>query len=166
MDHKLLHEMINVFNSLKKNLKGTWTGEGFSKYPTIIDTPYTEEWTFLPDEFKNCIHYNQKTWYKNTSEQNEQTVFWDTGFILLKDNEILLVSSQAGGRQETYLLIEHSQNTYRFKSQLFGNDPKMVKSERILRINGDQLSYELNMETIENGTFENHLKGDLIRKVQ
>ncbi len=90
------------FDEIKLLLKGEWKGEGFSKFPTIEDTNYTEVWRFTPDEDKDSIHYNQKTWYKNDTEKNGKTVFWDTGFILQKEDEILLVSAQVGGRTETY----------------------------------------------------------------
>jgi hypothetical protein len=41
--------MEKEFNQLKLRLKGTWTGEGFAKFPTIEDTGYREEWTFKPE---------------------------------------------------------------------------------------------------------------------
>ncbi len=148
---------------MKKALAGEWHGEGFSKYPTIDSTSYDEIWIFKPDDYKPCIHFDQKTWYKNDTDQNGQTVFWDTGFILLKENEILLISSQAGGRQETYRLTNHAALTYTFESISFANDPRMVKSQRILTISTQTLSYELNMETRENRKFENHLRAELKR---
>jgi len=150
-----------VIELLKELLNGTWNGEGFSKYPTITPTAYRETWIFLPDKFKPCIHYDQKTWYENDTDQNGETVFWDTGFILLKEDEILLVSSQAGGRQETYVLSNYTENTFTFESQSFANDPRMVRSQRILKISTESLEYELNMEIHENGKFENHLQARL-----
>ena len=155
--------MEKIFELLKQKLNGTWKGEGYAHYPTIVDTGYTEEWIFESDKFKPTIHYHQKTWYKNDSPQNGQTVFWDAGFILLKDDTILWVSSQAGGRQETCQLTD-AESSYVFQSLSFANDPRMVRSERILTVAGSSLTYELNMETRENGKFENHLRAQLTRE--
>ncbi|MEQ9427010.1 MAG: FABP family protein [Cyclobacteriaceae bacterium] len=156
-------KLVELIDRLKSQLIGTWKGRGFSKYPTITDTAYSETWVFTADEFKPCIHYNQKTWYENETDQNGHTVFWDTGFILLKDADILLISSQAGGRQETYKLTSWDNNIYTFESIAFGNDPRMIRSQRTLTISDNSLSYELNMETLQNRSFENHLKAELKR---
>src|ERR1051326_577235 len=104
--------MKPIINQLKTLVAGKWIGEGFSKFPTIDDTAYTEETEFKPDEFKDSIFFVQKTWYKNDTEKNGQTVFWDTGFILLKEDHILLHSVQVGGRVEQYRLTSHNDNTF------------------------------------------------------
>jgi hypothetical protein len=57
--------MEQAFEFLKNTLPGTWRGEGFSKFPTIEPTGYTEEITFTADADKQVIHYTQKAWYKN-----------------------------------------------------------------------------------------------------
>ena len=106
----------------------------------------------------------QKTWYKNETLNNGKTVFWDTGFILLKDELVLLVSAQGGGRVETYELTAQDNGRFEFNARLISNDSKMRRSQRILQISQVQLDYALNMSTNEASVFQNHLKASL-RKV-
>jgi nitrobindin-like protein len=153
------------FAEIKMLLKGSWIGEGFAKFPTIEDTGYTEVLTFTPDEDKDAIHFNQKTWYKNDTEKNGKTVFWDTGFIFLKEGKILLVSAQVGGRVESFESEDYSPGKLIFNSIKIDNDPKTIRSQRVLNINNDELHYELNMSTHGATDFQNHLSASL-KKVQ
>jgi THAP4-like, heme-binding beta-barrel domain len=155
-------EQIPFFD-IKKLLKGSWIGEGFAKFPTISDTGYTELLTFTPDDDKDSIHFNQKTWYKNDTEKNGKTVFWDTGFIFLKEGKILLVSAQVGGRVETFQAEEYSPGKLIFESIKIDNDPKTIRSQRILKVSKDELNYELNMSTHQATDFQNHLSASLKR---
>ena len=161
---KLKYKMKDQFNQLKSMLKGTWNGEGFSTFPTIEDTAYTEVCSFSPDDDKNTIRYEQKTWYKNQTPNNGKTVFWDTGFILLKEPDILLVSAQSGGRVETYRLTEYKDQKLVFDSIDIHNDDKTIRSQRVFYISGNLFKYELNMATKQASVFQNHLKASL-RKV-
>jgi len=153
--------MKDEFKLLQTLLPGVWKGEGFAQFPTIQPTAYTESWKFEADADKNAIHFVQKTWYKNQSENNGKTVFWDTGFILLKEEGVLLVSAQAGGRAETYELAAHENDQFIFNAKLISNDPKTIRSQRILRFQDNHLIYELNMNTKEAADFQNHLKAVL-----
>jgi hypothetical protein len=153
--------MKEIFERLKDNLKGKWRGEGFAKYPTIQSTFYTEVLEFEPDEFKDAIYFNQKSKYKNNTEKNGQTVFWDAGFIVLKEERILLSSAQIGGRTETYELEHFTYEELVFNTINIQNDPKTIKAQRIFRIKDHVLEYELNMSTHQNERFENHLKAKL-----
>lgn len=155
--------MITVINQLKTLLAGNWSGEGFSKFPTIEDTAYTEETEFKPDEFKDSIFFVQKTWYKNDTEKNGHTVFWDTGFILLRNDDILLHSTQVGGRIEQYKLTSYKDNTFTFDSVAILVDPKAMRSQRVFTITPYTIHYELNMATHHAPEFQNHLKANLIR---
>jgi len=157
--------MKTVIDQLKKTLAGKWTGEGFAKFPTIDDTAYTEETEFKPDEYKDSIFFVQKTWYKNDTDKNGHTVFWDTGFILLREDQILLHSVQVGGRIEEYRLVSHSNNAFTFDSTAILVDPKATRSQRIITITDNAIHYELNMATHHAPEFQNHLKADLKRTV-
>src|ERR1700744_4064093 len=137
--------MKNIIDQLKQLLAGKWTGEGFAKFPTIDDTAYTEKTTFTPDEYKDSILFVQKTWYKNDTEKNGHTVFWDTGFILLRDDQILLHSVQVGGRIEEYRLSEHTDNRFTFDSSTILVDPKAMRSQRIFTVGENTIHYELKM---------------------
>jgi hypothetical protein len=153
--------MTKQFNALKEILPGEWKGEGFAKFPTIASTAYTESLIFKQDENKDAIHYVQKTWYKNDTENNGKTVFWDTGFLLLKEDKVLFVSAQSGGRLETYELISDRDQQFVFNSMIISNDPKTIRSQRILHLAGSELTYELNMNTHQASEFQNHLKATL-----
>lgn len=154
--------MKEVFVNMKNLLAGKWIGEGFAKFPTIDDTAYTEQLECTPDEYKDAIFFRQKTWYKNHTEKNGHTVFWDTGFFILKDDKIVLHSVQVGGRIECYQLSNRDGNTFTFDSLSITEDPKTIRSQRIFTIGADHLHYELKMATHAAG-FQNHLQADLRR---
>ncbi|HZX58179.1 MAG TPA: heme-binding beta-barrel domain-containing protein, partial [Mucilaginibacter sp.] len=142
---------------MKSLFAGKWAGEGFAKFPTIDNTAYTEQLELVPDEYKDAIFYRQKTWYKNDTQYNGHTVFWDAGFIFLKEDKILLNSVQVGGRIETYELMQYTENTFTFNSLSILNDPKSIRSQRILTVDAENFHYEMNMAT-HAADFQNHLK--------
>ena len=152
-----------MIGRLKELLAGHWAGEGFAKFPTIDDTAYTEQTEFRPDEYKDSIFFAQKSWYKNDTPKNGHTVFWDTGFILLRDDQILLHSAQVGGRIEQYRLTENTGDRFVFDSSSILVDPKAMRSQRIFVISGDVIQYELNMATHQAPEFQNHLNACLRR---
>lgn len=154
--------MKETMSALKALLAGKWKGEGFAKFPTIDDTAYTEELEMIPDEYKDAIFFRQKSWYSNETDKNGHTVFWDTGFFILKEDKIVLHSVQVGGRIEMYELKLFSGSSFTFDSTSIENDPKSVRSQRIITVTGDQLHYELNM-ALHGTEFQNHLKADLVR---
>ncbi|SEM60964.1 protein of unknown function [Chitinophaga rupis] len=154
--------MKDILLKMKSLFAGKWAGEGFAKFPTIDDTAYTEQLEFIPDEYKDAIFFRQKTWYKNNTEKNGHTVFWDTGFIILKEDKILLHSVQVGGRMETYELMQTENETFTFNSAAILNDPRSIRSQRIFTVNGDHFHYELNMAS-HAADFQNHLLADLER---
>jgi len=152
--------MKEILQQLKQLLAGKWQGEGFAKYPTIDNTVYTEQFECMPDADKDAIFFNQKTWYKNGTEKNGQTVFWDTGFIILKDDTIVLHSVQVGCRIEVYTLTEASHQTFTFNSTRVLNDGKTIQSQRVFTIDENSLHYTLNMAT-HAAAFQNHLSASL-----
>ncbi len=157
--------MKKIFESLKKLLPGNWEGEGFAKFPTIQATVYKESWKFQADPDKDTIHFTQHTWYRNDTADNAKTVFWDTGFVLLKDEKIMLVSAQYAGRTETYELAEHDKGRFVFNSKYIDNDTKTIRSQRVITVDEKNLSYELNMSTKQAETFQNHLQAQLKKKI-
>lgn len=152
-----MKEMISKMKSL---FAGKWIGEGFAKFPTIDDTAYMEELEFIPDEYKDAIFFRQKTWYKNNTEKNGHTVFWDAGFIILKENKIVLHSVQVGGRIEMYAMVYATDQSFTFNSDSISNDPKTIQSQRIFTVTENNFHYELNMATNE-AIFQNHLSANL-----
>jgi len=160
--------MTQLFSLIKTLLPGEWSGEGFARFPTIESTRYTEQWVFTADPDKDAIHFSQRTTYRNDRENNGHTVFWDTGFILLnKEEKILLVSAQIGGRVETYALQSPpAAEKLVFDSVNIENDPKTIRSQRVIHLlREDTLEYELNMATHQATEFQNHLAATL-KKVE
>jgi hypothetical protein len=153
--------MKEIFLQMRSLFAGKWEGEGFAKFPTIDNAHYTEQLEFKPDEFKDSIFFQQKTWYKNDTPENGHTVFWDTGFIILRDEKIVLHSVQVGGRIETYEFVKATPGTFTFNSTAILVDPKTTRSQRIFAIDGDILHYELNMATHAVPDFQNHLSAGL-----
>jgi len=147
---------------MKKLFAGKWAGEGFATFPTIDNTAYTEQLEFIPDEYKEALFFTQKTWYKNNTIKNRHTVFWDTGFILLKEDVIVLHSTQVGGRIEMYTLAETGDDTFTFNSTAILNDPKATRSQRIFKVTNNNLVYQLNMAT-HAADFQHHLSATLKR---
>ena len=88
------YNMQNVLAEMKRLFAGKWTGEGFAKFPTIDDTAYTEQLEFVSDEYKDAIFFNQKTWYKNDTEKNGHTVFWDA--VNVGGNNYRLINEHNG----------------------------------------------------------------------
>lgn len=154
--------MKDILLKMKSLFAGKWAGEGFAKFPTIDDTAYTEQLEFIPDEYKDAIFFRQKTWYKNNTEKNGHTVFWDTGFIIFKEDKILLHSVQVGGRMETYELVRAENETFTFNSVAILNDPRSIRSQRVFTVNANRFHYKLNMAT-HAADFQNHLLADLER---
>ncbi|MGN6211035.1 heme-binding beta-barrel domain-containing protein [Parafilimonas sp.] len=156
--------MKEKFLMLKQSLRGKWQGEGYAKFPTITNTAYAEQLEFIPDDDKEAIFFNQKTWYKNETADNSHTVFWDTGFIILKNNMVSLHSAQIGGRMETLTLTASAAGKFIFDNTGILNDIKTIQAQRIFSIEENVLHYQLNMATQEAG-FQNHLTATL-RKIQ
>jgi hypothetical protein len=156
------YNMQNLLAEMKRLFAGKWAGQGFAKFPTIDDTFYTERLEFVPDEYKDAIFFNQKTWYKNDSEKNGHTVFWDTGFIFLQEERIHLHSAQVGGRMEIYDLIDFDSNVFTFNSSTTSNDPGLIRSQRVFTVDDRNLNYKLNMAT-QAADFQNHLSAQLTK---
>ena len=154
------YDMQNVLVEMKRLFAGKWTGEGFAKFPTIDATAYTEQLEFAPDEYKEAIFFNQKTWYKNHTEKNGHTVFWDAGFIFLKENKVHLHSVQVGGRMEVYDLVGFDGNVFTFNSSAASNDSRLIRSQRVFTVDDRNLNYKLNMAT-QVADFQNHLSAHL-----
>ncbi len=150
---------------MKSLFAGRWAGEGFAKFPTINNTAYTEELEFIPDEHKDAIFFRQKTWYKNNTEKNGHTVFWDTGFIILKEDKIFLFSIQVGGRMEKYEMVYAVDQSFTFNSDFISNDHRAIQSQRVFTVTGNNFHYELNMATNE-AVFQNHLSANLKKIIQ
>jgi len=159
-----MSKLINQIETTKLHfLLGKWKGSGFGKFPTIESFEYDEELFFEHDGLNDLIHYQQRTWMKG----NKEPLHWESGFINPvenKNNYFEISNSQDGGRVEVLkgkYKLNHDVHTLHFKSKLVENDPRMVKSERIFKIEGDKLEYLMKMTTKNITQHQQHLKAEL-----
>jgi len=148
-----------------KFLLGKWEGTGEAMYPSITQAGYFETLVFEYDVDKNIILYKQSTKYSG-GEKDGTTLHKESGFILeSRTGGIDLSNSQGNGRVEVLKLSEYTEenNAIRivFSSKCFGNDERMIETERIYEVKGEVLSYEMKMSTTRNYGMRTHLKAEL-----
>ena len=148
-----------------KKLIGTWQGEGVASYPTIDTTRYREILTFREFEGKSIIQVEQKTW-RIHDDASESLLHWEAGFIRELDNGYEWINAQSNGRTEVLkgtVQIIGDKLELNFGSEGFMNDPRMMKSGRILTMNDDYLNYKLSMSTQMTAEYQMHLEATLTR---
>lgn len=151
-----------------KNLKfllGKWEGTGEAMYPSITHANYIETLVFEYDAGKNIILYTQSTKYLG-GEKDGTTLHKESGFILeSRTGGIDLSNSQGNGRVEVLKLSGYTEENDSiravFSSNCFGNDERMVETERVYEKRGQVLTYEMKMSTTRNYGMRTHLKAEL-----
>ena len=151
-----------------KFLTGKWRGFGMAVYPNIIPVSYSELLTCDYDKHKDLLSYSQFTQYTDP-ERNGRTLHMESGFIRKSDSGVVeLSNSQNNGRVEVMMLDDTdllAENIHLvFRSKLFGNDPRMIISQREFIYSDNKLSYEMKMSTMKNTELTTHLKCELIRE--
>jgi hypothetical protein len=151
-------------------LLGKWRGFGMAVYPDIIPVSYSEMLTFEYDPHKDLIHFSQFTKYTD-QDKNGKTLHMESGFIRKTDlGDIELSNAQNNGRVEVMVLDDsdlHSESIgLIFRSKLFGNDPRMIISQREYTYSNSKLTYEMKMATMRNTELTTHLTGELIREAK
>lgn len=149
-------------------LFGKWIGFGMAVYPDIIPVSYSEVLTCEYDPHRDLIHYSQITRYTDPVK-NGATLHMESGFIRKSDSGILeLSNSQNNGRVEVMILDDIDLVAEKihlvFRSKLFGNDPRMIITQREFFYSGNKLSYEMKMSTMRNTELTTHLTAELIRE--
>ena len=151
-----------------KFLTGKWRGFDMAVYPNIIPVSYSELLTCDYDKHKDLLSYSQFTQYTDP-ERNGRTLHMESGFIRKSDSGVVeLSNSQNNGRVEVMMLDDTdllAENIHLvFRSKLFGNDPRMIISQREFIYSDNKLSYEMKMSTMKNTELTTHLKCELIRE--
>jgi len=149
-------------------LCGKWRGFGLAGYTDIIPVSYSEILTFEYDTYKDLIHYTQFT-KRTDSFKNGATLHMESGFIRKSDSgAIELSNAQNNGRVEVMILDDSELSgdikNLIFRSKLFGNDPRMIISQRVFTYTDNKLSYEMKMATMKNTNLSTHLTCELIRE--
>ena len=155
-------------SSILDVLRGTWTGTGHAEYPTIDSAEYCEELTFTSDGKHPILHFEQRTW-KVVQGANADPLFWESGFLVgKKDGTFEMASSQQSGRMEllhgTARPGKDGEVILELDSKAIVNDERMKKTQRIILIKQDTLSYVLNMSTTAVPDLKLHASANLTRK--
>lgn len=148
-------------------LAGKWHGFGLAVYPDIIPVSYSEELNCEYESGKDLLYYSQLTKYSDP-EKNGKTLHMESGFIRKSDEGIIeLSNAQNNGRVEVLMLDDCDLSAERihllFRSKLFGNDPRMIVTERHYTYSAGKITYEMKMATMKNTNLLTHLTGEIIR---
>ena len=144
-------------------LIGTWIGTGTAVYPGRETATYDERWTIRADELNTLLQYEQITRVAG------KLLSWELGFIRPQvDNTLDLINSQNNGRVE---VLKGSVKTTAdglqivLSSSVFGNDPRMLQSQRDIHLQADELHYGMWIATQSNPEIFQHLDARLTRRL-
>lgn len=147
-------------------LQGVWEGQGKGQFPTIDSFEYKEHLEFEVDLSYPLIHYQQRTILIPTNEHSH----WESGFIRVLDNgRIEISNSQDSGRVEVLqgtMNVEPEENfEIEFSSIALANDPRLIQTKRILKLNKNKLIYNNYMitNTTDKPALLHHLSAKLER---
>ncbi len=146
-------------------LVGTWRGGGFGTYPTIADFAYTDEITFT-DIGKPFLHFVQRTWM-NGEPRHTETGYWRMPNPDAVEVVIALPTGQAERGSGTCRTDEDGAIVIETDSSV-QNTPTAKRVDRIvrrLRVESDQMHYEVLMEAVGQG-LALHLSSDVRRQPQ
>ena len=150
-------------------LIGKWKGKGTANFPTIERTEYIEEleFKFIGDD--ESIFFEQRTWVLMNGEKGNP-LHWESGYIIAyPDDTFELFNAQNSKRVEVMnsniISIEDQKLYISFESKYFGNDERMVRTERRYFVNGNSLKYEMHMATQKTPEFQHHLGAELERSL-
>ena len=141
---------------------GRWQGSGRGKYPTIDSFEYREDLRFEMHNEYPIIFYEQKTVLRDGTASH-----WETGFVRpVEGGAVELSNVQDSGRVEVLRGdVPTSDFVLSLESIHHGHDPRVLQTERVFRLDGDVLRYEVKMAT--NTTHEPllqvHLSAELRR---
>ncbi|MCA8954355.1 MAG: FABP family protein [Planctomycetes bacterium] len=138
---------MTVFELLSP-LEGRWVGRGRGQYPTIEPFEFTEETTFLFAPEYPMVRYEQRTWL----EPGREASHWELGVWRPVDGgELEISNAQDSGRVEVLrgsLAVGGGDVlTLTLVSKCFGNDPRLVRTERIITVRPGELHYVAFMAT-------------------
>nr|WP_243435941.1 FABP family protein [Acanthopleuribacter pedis] len=148
-------------------LIGRWHGRGSGHFPTIDDFAYDEELVFEANDHEPLLHYVQKTWRLEGGVRVEP-LHWESGFVIPQENGTIEISNaQNGGRVEVLAgPLKPTPNGFELDlaSVVLTHDPRLHASHRLLRVAGNQLSYDVSMETTRVSPIHHHLRAELKRQ--
>jgi len=146
-------------------LEGIWKGCGTAHFPTIETTEYLEELEFKFTGDDETMKYDQRTWC-NVNNEKRKPLHFESGFIIAgADDTFELLNAQNSNRVEVMkcvrLKIGNSKTELTFESKYFGNDDRMVKTQREYIVNGNSMTFRMSMSTGNTPEFQNHLSSTM-----
>jgi hypothetical protein len=153
---------------LAEQLSGNWTGNGTVQFPTIDTFSYRESLSFVWDEERLLLFYQQLTRLLPRDEPSHA----ESGYLLIGPEGIVQwINVQASGRCEVLDCNDGLQDLGNneieiiFQSSAIINDPRMISSRRRLcfDIDGTYLKYQQDMRTTAHDVLSNHLVAELTR---
>ena len=138
---------MTAFDLLAR-LSGKWVGRGRGQYPTIDAFEYAEETSFLVAPEYPMVRHEQRAWLLPGRESSH----WELGFWrAVSDAEVELSTAQDSGRVEVLRgrVVAEGRDGLRLElfSTYVGNDPRIVKTERVFRLQSGVLHYTKFMAT-------------------
>lgn len=122
---------------------------------------------FEVDESYPQLHYEQRTWLL----ADDQPSHWESGFMRVLEGGVLeLSNAQSGGRVEVLrgraTVDGKGELTLELDSLALGNDPRLRRTRRLIRVRGDTLHYVQWMTTwtTETPKLLEHLEARLRRQ--
>ncbi len=153
---------------LAEQLNGNWTGNGTVQFPTIDAFSYQESLSFVWDEERLLLFYQQLTRLLPRDEPSHA----ESGYLLIGPEGIVQwINVQASGRCEVLDCNDGLQDLGNneieiiFQSSAIINDPRMISSRRRLcfDIDGIYLKYQQDMSTTAHDVLSNHLVAELTK---
>jgi len=142
-------------------IEGTWKGNGRGGYPGVTSFDYRETLIFTRRDEK-ILAYEQRTQKLYDGQTEYLQSHWESGFIsIIENDDLQLVNIQIGGRSEILTgRIETRDNIFRihFVSKTLSHDSRMISSARTFELEGNKLSYEMEMQTTKVDQSTPHLK--------
>ena len=151
-----------------RRLVGTWTGTGQGRFPTIDPFRFAETLRFAIREGGPELFYEQRTSLLSEGEDDGDPSHWESGFLIVQeDGSIDLLNAQASGRTEVLTGRLSNLGEAGFELELtstsHANDARMVATTRTYRLDGDSLSYEIQMATDRVPERQHHIATTLVR---
>jgi hypothetical protein len=152
------------------SFRGDWTGRGTGGFPTIDQFEYLERLRIQRSQDAPFLTYEQSTELIDAQGRVIRSSHWEAGILRPReDGSIELACVQGSGRVEVlhgeFLDSESLPGsiTLHFRSEMIGNDVRVINSSRVWKLSGDRLCYVMKMATTKVIDSRQHLEADLIR---